>query len=420
MDKLRITGGRKLLGRVEISGAKNASLPAMAASLLTDQTVKLENVPEVWDASTMRRLLAELGAEVDHSSSHRMKISVPSVRSFEAPYELVKTMRASVLVLGPLVARHGRARVSLPGGCAIGARPIDLHLKALEKLGAEVIIEHGFVDVRTDGLRGAEIYFDNVTVTGTENILMAACLARGETILANCAQEPEVIDLAKLLTEMGARIEGAGTQTIRVSGVPRLSGAKHPIIPDRIEAGTFLTAGALVGGEIEVAHCEPAHLTAILEKLEAIGTELEVEGDLIRLHASGSLKAVNLRTLPYPGFPTDMQAQLMTLLTQAEGTGFIAETIFENRFMHVAELNRMGADIRLDGHTAVVKGSTPLSGARVMATDLRASACLVLAGLVAEGQTVIDRVYHLDRGYENIEAKLARLGAEIERLKKSA
>ncbi len=420
MDKLRITGGRKLLGRVEISGAKNASLPAMAASLLTDQTVELENVPEVWDASTMRRLLAELGAEVDHSSSHRMKISVPSVRSFEAPYELVKTMRASVLVLGPLVARHGRARVSLPGGCAIGARPIDLHLKALEKLGAEVIIEHGFVDVRTDGLRGAEIYFDNVTVTGTENILMAACLARGETILANCAQEPEVIDLAKLLTEMGARIEGAGTQTIRVSGVPRLSGAKHPIIPDRIEAGTFLTAGALVGGEIEVAHCEPAHLTAILEKLEAIGTELEVEGDLIRLHASGSLKAVNLRTLPYPGFPTDMQAQLMTLLTQAEGTGFIAETIFENRFMHVAELNRMGADIRLDGHTAVVKGSTPLSGARVMATDLRASACLVLAGLVAEGQTVIDRVYHLDRGYENIEAKLARLGAEIERLKKSA
>ncbi len=418
MDKLRITGGRKLSGRIEISGAKNASLPAMAASLLTDQTVELENVPDVWDTSTMRRLLSELGADVDHSSSHRMEISVPSVRSFEAPYELVKTMRASVLVLGPLVARHGRARVSLPGGCAIGARPIDLHLKALEKLGAEVIIEHGFVDVRTDGLRGAEIYFDNVTVTGTENILMAACLARGETVLANCAQEPEVVDLAKLLTEMGARIEGAGTQKIRVSGVERLTGAKHPIIPDRIEAGTFLTAGALVGGEIEVAHCEPDHLTAILEKLDEIGTELEVEGDLIRLRTSGSLKAANLRTLPYPGFPTDMQAQLMTLLTQAEGTSFIAETIFENRFMHVAELNRMGADIRLDGHTAVVNGSTPLSGARVMATDLRASACLVLAGLVAEGQTVIDRVYHLDRGYENIEAKLARLGAEIERLKK--
>ena len=418
MDKLRITGGRKLSGRVETSGAKNASLPAMATSLLTDQTVELENVPEVWDASTMRRLLSELGAEVDYGSSHRMKISVPSVRSFEAPYELVKTMRASVLVLGPLVARHGRARVSLPGGCAIGARPIDLHLKALERLGAEVTIEHGFVDVRTEGLRGAEIYFDNVTVTGTENILMAACLARGETILANCAQEPEVVDLAKLLVEMGACIDGAGTQTIRVSGVERLTGAKHRIIPDRIEAGTFLAAGALVGGEMEIAHCEPNHLTAILEKLDEIGAELEVEGDLIRLHASGSLKAANLRTLPYPGFPTDMQAQLMTLLTQARGTSFIAETIFENRFMHVAELNRMGADIRLDGHTAVVRGSTPLSGARVMATDLRASACLVLAGLAAQGQTVIERVYHLDRGYEHIESKLARLGAEIERLKK--
>jgi UDP-N-acetylglucosamine 1-carboxyvinyltransferase len=417
MDKLRITGRRKLSGRVEISGAKNASLPAMAASLLTDQTVELENVPEVWDASTMRRLLSELGAEVDHGSSHRMKISVPSIRSFEAPYELVKTMRASVLVLGPLVARHGRARVSLPGGCAIGARPIDLHLKALERLGAEVTIEHGFVDVRTDGLRGAEIYFDNVTVTGTENILMAACLARGETILANCAQEPEVVDLAELLVEMGAQIDGAGTQTIRVSGVERLTGAKHRIIPDRIEAGTFLTAGALVGGDIEIAHCEPDHLTAILEKLDEIGTELEVEEDLIRLRAR-KLKAANLRTLPYPGFPTDMQAQFMTLLTQAEGTSFIAETIFENRFMHVAELNRLGADIRLDGHTAVVKGATPFSGARVMATDLRASACLVLAGLAAHGQTVIERVYHLDRGYEHIEAKLARLGAEIERLKK--
>ena len=417
MDKLRITGGRKLSGRVEISGAKNASLPAMAASLLTDQTVELENVPEVWDASTMRRLLSELGAEADHSSPHRMKISVPSIRSFEAPYELVKTMRASVLVLGPLVARHGRARVSLPGGCAIGARPIDLHLKALEKLGAEVRIEHGFVDVTTNGLRGAEIYFDNVTVTGTENILMAACLARGETTLANCAQEPEVVDLAKLLVEMGAHIDGAGTQTIRVSGVERLTGAKHRIIPDRIEAGTFLTAGALVGNEMEIAHCEPNHLTAILEKLDEIGTEIEVEEDLIRLRA-GSLKAANLRTLPYPGFPTDMQAQFMTLLTHAEGTSFIAETIFENRFMHVAELIRMGADIRLDGHTAVVSGSTPLSGARVMATDLRASACLVLAGLAAHGQTVIDRVYHLDRGYEHIEAKLLRLGAEIERLKK--
>ena len=418
MDKLRITGGHKLSGRVEISGAKNASLPAMATALLTDQTVELDNVPEVWDTSTMRRLLSELGAEVDHDSPHEMKIRVPSVRSFEAPYELVKTMRASVLVLGPLVARHGRARVSLPGGCAIGARPIDLHLKALERLGAEVRIEHGFVDVRTDGLRGAEIYFDNVTVTGTENILMAACLARGETTLANCAQEPEVVDLAQLLIKMGAHIDGAGTQTIRVSGVPRLTGAKHRIIPDRIEAGTFLAAGALVGSEIEIAQCKPGHLTAILEKLDEIGAELEVEEDLIRIHASAGLRAANVRTLPYPGFPTDMQAQLMTLLTQVEGTSFIAETIFENRFMHVAELNRMGADIRLDGHTAAVRGATPLSGARVMATDLRASACLVLAGLAAQGQTVIERVYHLDRGYEHIESKLARLGAEIERLKK--
>jgi UDP-N-acetylglucosamine 1-carboxyvinyltransferase len=418
MDKLRIVGGRKLSGRVEISGAKNASLPAMAACLLTDKPVVLENVPAVWDTSTMRRLLTELGAHLDHGSPHRMEISVPSVRSFEAPYELVKTMRASVLVLGPLVARHGHARVSLPGGCAIGARPIDLHIKALGKLGAEVRIEHGFVDVRTDGLRGAEIYFDNVTVTGTENVLMAACLARGETVLANCAQEPEVVDLAKLLGRMGARIEGAGTQTIRVAGAERLGGAEHRVIPDRIEAGTFLTAGALVGDEMEIASCEPDHLTAVVEKLSEIGTELEVGKDLVRLHGRASLRAANLRTLPYPGFPTDMQAQLMTLLTQAEGTSFVAETIFENRFMHVAELNRMGASIRVDGHTAVVKGPSPLSGARVMATDLRASACLVLAGLVAEGQTLIDRVYHLDRGYEHIEEKLAQLGAEIDRLEK--
>jgi len=347
-----------------------------------------------------------------------MEVSVPAVRSFEAPYELVKTMRASVLVLGPLLARHGRARVSLPGGCAIGARPIDLHLKALEKLGATVRIEHGFIDVQSDGLRGAEIYFDNVTVTGTENILMAACLAKGETLLGNCAQEPEVVDLANLLGRMGARIEGAGTHTIRVAGVERLEGASHSVIPDRIEAGTFLVAGAIAGGEIEIVHCNPNHLTALLEKLSEIGIESEVGEKLVRVKGGVDLRAANLRTLPYPGFPTDMQAQLMTLLTQAEGTSLVAETIFENRFMHVAELNRMGAHIRLDGHTAVVSGATPLSGARVMATDLRASACLVLAGLAAQGQTVIDRVYHLDRGYERIEEKLARLGAEIERLQK--
>jgi UDP-N-acetylglucosamine 1-carboxyvinyltransferase len=419
MDKLRIVGGHRLSGRVEVSGAKNASLPAMAASLLTDQTLKLDNVPAVWDTSTMRRLLGELGAQLPRAprdDPHRLEITVPSVRSFEAPYELVKTMRASVLVLGPLLARHGRARVSLPGGCAIGARPIDLHLSALEKLGATVRIEHGFVDVQSDGLRGTEIYFDNVTVTGTENVLMAACLAKGETVLENCAHEPEVVDLAHLLGRMGAHIQGAGTGTIRVSGVERLEGATHTVIPDRIEAGTFLVAGAIAGDEIDIIRCDPSHLSALLEKLSEIGVETRVADKSVRVKGGVRLRATNVRTLPYPGFPTDMQAQLMTLLTQAEGTSLVAETIFENRFMHVAELNRMGAHVRLDGRTAVVTGPTPLSGARVMATDLRASACLVLAGLAADGQTLIDRVYHLDRGYERLEVKLASLGAEIERL----
>ena len=420
MDKLRIVGGHRLSGRVEVSGAKNASLPAMAASLLTDQTLKLDNVPAVWDTSTMRRLLGELGARVQQAESddpHSFEISVPSVRSFEAPYELVKTMRASVLVLGPLLARHGRARVSLPGGCAIGARPIDLHLSALEKLGGTVRIEHGFVDVQSEGLRGAEIYFDNVTVTGTENILMAACLAKGDTLLENCAQEPEVVDLAHLLSRMGASIEGAGTRTIRVTGVERLGGANHTVIPDRIEAGSLLVVGAIAGDEVEVVRCNPDHLSALLEKLSEIGVETQAGDELVRVKGGAHLRATNVRTLPYPGFPTDMQAQLMALLTQAEGTSLIAETIFENRFMHVAELNRMGADVRLDGRAAVVKGPTSISGARVMATDLRASACLVIAGLAAEGQTLIDRVYHLDRGYERLEEKLARLGAEIERVK---
>jgi UDP-N-acetylglucosamine 1-carboxyvinyltransferase len=420
MDKLRIVGGHRLSGRVEVSGAKNASLPAMAASLLTDQTLKLDNVPAVWDSSTMRRLLGELGAQIHYASNddpHRLEISVRSVRSFEAPYELVKTMRASVLVLGPLLARHGRARVSLPGGCAIGARPIDLHLGALEKLGATVRIEHGFVDVQCDGLRGAEIYFDNVTVTGTENILMAACLAKGETVLGNCAQEPEVVDLANLLGRMGAQIQGAGTGTIRVSGVERLDGATHTVIPDRIEAGTFLVAGAIAGDEVDVVRCDPNHLSALLEKLSEIGVETRIADQSVRVKGGVGFRATDIRTLPYPGFPTDMQAQVMTLLTQAQGASVVAETIFENRFMHVAELNRMGAHVRLDGRTAVVHGPTPLSGARVMATDLRASACLVIAGLAAEGQTVIDRVYHLDRGYERLEEKLAKLGAEIERVR---
>ena len=418
MDRIRIVGRRRLSGRVEIGGAKNATLPAMAACLLTDKPLRLENVPDVWDVGTMRRLLIELGAHAERTSPDALELSLPDIRSSEAPYELVKTMRASVLVLGPLVARNGRARVSLPGGCAIGARPINLHTAALEKLGARVRLEHGFVEATTEGLQGAEITFDNVTVTGTENILMAASLARGETILRNCAQEPEVVDLADLLNRMGASIEGAGGSTIRIAGRQRLSGAEHRVIPDRIEAGTYLAAGALVAEELEIDKCRPDHMTAAADKLKELGTIVETTETSLRVTAGSTPRATNLRTLPYPGFPTDMQAQLMVVLTQTDGTSLVGETIFENRFMHVSELNRMGANIQLDGHTAVVKGPSPLSGARVMATDLRASACLVLAGLVAEGETVIHRVYHIDRGYEHIEKKLAGLGAEIERLER--
>jgi UDP-N-acetylglucosamine 1-carboxyvinyltransferase len=418
VDKIRIVGGNRLSGRVEIGGAKNAVLPTMAACLLTDEPIVLENVPDVWDVGTMRRLLSELGAEVTKHDATRLGLRVSSLRSFEAPYELVKTMRASVMVLGPLVAHHGKARVSLPGGCAIGARPINLHTAALEKLGAKVKLEHGFVEAETDGLRGATIHFDNVTVTGTENILMAACLARGTTVLENCAQEPEVVDLAAMLNRMGAWVEGAGTRTLRIEGVERLHGVEHPVIPDRIEAGTYLAAGALVGEDVELTNCRPEHMTAVIDKLVEMGARIETGETSIRVKRSDPMRPANIRTLPYPGFPTDMQAQIMVLLTQANGSSLITETIFENRFMHVSELNRMGAQIELDGHAAVVKGPTPLSGARVMATDLRASACLVLAGLIAEGQTLIDRVYHLDRGYEPIERKLAALGAHIERLQR--
>ena len=418
MDKIRITGGKALSGQVKISGAKNAVLPAMAACLLTDEPIVLDNAPDVWDVGTMRRLLTELGANAKKNGASRIELQVTSLRSFEAPYELVKTMRASVMVLGPLVARHGRARVSLPGGCAIGARPVNLHMAALERLGAKVKLAHGFVEAETDGLRGATIHFDNVTVTGTENILMAASLARGETVLQNCAQEPEVVDLANMLTRMGARIEGAGTRTIRIEGVERLRGVEHKVIPDRIEAGTYLAAGALMGENVELQNCRPEHMTAVIDKLSEMGAQIETGETSIRVNRADPLRPANFRTLPHPGFPTDMQAQVMVLLTQAEGTSLITETIFENRFMHVSELNRMGADIDLDGHAAVVKGPTPLSGARVMATDLRASACLMLAGLIAEGQTLVDRVYHLDRGYEHIEEKLAGLGAQIERLKR--
>ena len=416
MEKIRIVGGRPLEGTVRISGAKNASLPDLCAALLTDQAVTLRNVPEVRDIRTMGRVLAALGAEVEFRVGGQVDLKAATLTSVEAPYDLVKTMRASVLVLGPLVAREGRARVSLPGGCAIGARPIDLHLAALEKMGATLTVEHGYVEARARRLRGAEISFDTVTVTGTENVMMAASLAEGRTVLRNAACEPEVEDLAALLSAMGARIEGAGTPTIEVEGVERLGGASHRVIPDRIETGTYLVACAIAGGEIEVRHCQPAHLRAVIDKLRETGLRIEEGPDNLRVRAPRVLRPANVTTQPHPGFPTDMQAQYMVLMTQAEGASTVTETIFENRFMHVAELARMGANVRENGRTAIVTGPTPLSGAQVMATDLRASACLVLAGLAATGETVVDRIYHLDRGYYRIDEKLRGLGADIERL----
>lgn len=419
MDKLRIVGGRRLEGELRIGGAKNAALPAMAASLLTDEPVHLGNLPDVWDVGTMRRLLLRLGTSVTQHSLHEISLTTAELSSHEAPYELVKTMRASVLVLGPLLARHGRAHVSLPGGCAIGARPIDQHIAGLEKLGARINLEHGFVDAETDsdGLTGASIRFDHITVGGTENLMMAACLARGETVLENCACEPEIVDLAELLVGMGAAIEGAGTTRIRIEGVERLGGTTHSIQPDRIEAATYLVAGALTGDDVTLRKCRPEHLGALCQALADIGVRVEDGDDSLRVHGrTQELRARDIETAPYPGFATDIQAQLMVLLTQARGESQVIESIFENRFMHVAELCRMGAHIELHGNHARVSGPTPLSGAHVMATDLRASACLVLAGLVAEGETIIDRVYHLDRGYEHIEEKLQGLGAEVERV----
>ncbi len=416
MDKLRITGGLGLSGRVEIGGAKNAALPALAACLLTGDRVEVENLPRVRDVRTMLRVLEQLGASVDAAGA-RAAVRVEGFASYEAPYDLVKTMRASVLVLGPLVARNGRARVSLPGGCAIGDRPINLHIDGLVRMGAEVSVGHGYVEARASRLRGASIAFPDKTVTGTENLMMAATLAEGTTVLGNAAQEPEVVDLAELLIEMGASIHGAGTDEIVIEGRPALHGACHRVIPDRIEAGTYLLAGALVGDRVEVACCRPDHLEAVLRQLESVGVPLEVHGDAVMVSTPVAPEARDLRTAPYPGFPTDMQAQYMALMTRARGTSVIAETIFERRFMHVGELLRMGADIRIDGRTAVVVGSSRLTGAQVMATDLRASACLVLAGLAAEGVTVIDRVYHLDRGYEPMEAKLQALGASVERIR---
>ncbi len=416
LDKIRVVGGRPLEGTVRISGAKNASLPDLCAALLTPEPVLLTNVPEVRDIRTMGRVLQALGAEVDFRVGGSVEVRAGQLTSIEAPYDLVKTMRASVLVLGPLLARGGRARVSLPGGCAIGARPINLHLLALEKMGAAIEVSHGYVEARAERLHGAEIHFDTVTVTGTENVMMAAVRAEGETLLQNAACEPEIEDLAALLNSMGARIEGAGSATIRIQGVPSLHGATHEVIPDRIESGTFIAACAIAGGEIEIQRCRPAHLRAVIDKFRETGVRVEEGPDNMRIRAPRVIRPANVTTLPHPGFPTDMQAQYMVLMTQATGTSTITENIFENRFMHVAELTRMGANITESGRVAIVNGPTALSGAQVMATDLRASACLVLAGLGAGGETVVDRVYHLDRGYYRIDEKLRGLGADIERL----
>jgi UDP-N-acetylglucosamine 1-carboxyvinyltransferase len=425
MDKFVVRGGNPLLGTIKVSGAKNSALPCMAAAILTEGEVILENIPQVRDIETERKLLASMGAEVELGygrAQHRTRIKCGILSDPVAKYEIVKTMRASSLVLGPLIARTGMARVAMPGGCAIGGRPIDLHIKGLEAMGAEITYDHGYLEARSpnDGkgrLKGAHILFDKITVTGTEDLLMAAVLAEGETVFENCAREPEVTDLAALLIAMGARIEGAGSSTIRVHGVTSLHGARHRINPDRIEAGTFLIAGAISGGDLNVDSCDPAHLGALIAKLEECGVRLDVGKDCIRVRSGDSpLKAADISTEEYPGFPTDMQAQYMALATQMEGTSVVSENIFENRFMHVGELNRMGANISVQGRTATVRGKSPLQSAAVMCSDLRASASLVLAALVAEGETILDRVYHIDRGYERIEEKLRGVGAQIRRM----
>ncbi|MGA2250449.1 UDP-N-acetylglucosamine 1-carboxyvinyltransferase [Terracidiphilus sp.] len=421
MDKFLITGGTPLQGTIRVSGAKNSALPCMAAAILTEDEVVLENIPHVRDITTERKLLSSMGAEVDLPEDHCTRIRCAVLSDPVAKYEIVKTMRASSLVLGPLVARVGVARVAMPGGCAIGGRPIDLHIKGLEKMGAEIVQAHGYIEARAERLKGAHIVFDKITVTGTEDLLMAATLAEGETLLENAAREPEVSDLAALLTRMGAKIEGAGTSMIRVQGVERLHGTGpgkgHIIIPDRIEAGTFLVAGAITGGDLTVANCDPSHLGAVIAKIQEAGSNVEIVGpDSIRVRAGGKLRATDISTEEHPGFPTDMQAQFMALVTQAEGVSLVTENIFENRFMHVQELIRMGADIKVESRTATVRGAAHLTGAYVMCSDLRASASLVLAALVAEGQSVLDRVYHIDRGYERIEEKLCSVGAPIERV----
>jgi UDP-N-acetylglucosamine 1-carboxyvinyltransferase len=416
MQKLAIQGGNPLRGEVRISGAKNAALPIMCASLLTADTLHLTNLPDLFDVSTMRKLLQQMGVTAESATSE-ITFGGDKIDKWEAPYDMVKTMRAAILVLGPLVARFGDAKVSLPGGCAIGSRPVDLHIKGLQAMGAEITIEHGYIHAKAKRLHGARIFFDIVSVTGTENLMMAAALADGVTVLENAAREPEVVDLANCLRAMGAQIVGDGTDTVTITGVEKLHGATHRIMPDRIESGTFLVAAAATGGSITLRETRADILETVLEKLTEAGAQIKVEGDTIHLEMSGRPKAVNVRTSPHPGFPTDMQAQFMALNCVAEGSAMVVETIFENRFMHVQELRRLGALIDVEGNTSVVRGVDHLEGATVMATDLRASACLVIAGLVAQGETVIDRIYHLDRGYEHIEAKLSQLGANIRRIK---
>ena len=416
MDRLIIQGGHRLQGEVHVSGAKNAALPILCAALLTPEPLTLTNVPRLNDVRTMCALLSQMGVRQHGDEPSSITLDAVHIDWPLAPYELVRTMRASILALGPLLARCGEARVSLPGGCAIGLRPVDQHVKGLQAMGAEIDLTHGYINARAARLRGTRFVFDVVTVTGTENLMMAATLAEGVTTLDNAAREPEVVDLAACLNEMGAKITGAGTDCIVVEGVPRLSGARYAIMPDRIETGTFIAAAAATQGEVVIRGADPSSLTAVIDKLREAGAHIEAEDTLIRVHGEGELRAANVRTAPFPAFPTDMQAQFMALATRANGASVITETIFENRMMHVQELKRLGADIEVEGNAAIVKGVPQLTGANVMATDLRASACLVIAGLVAEGETTIDRIYHLDRGYERIEAKLSALGANIRRV----
>lgn len=417
MEKLKVTGGCRLTGEVKASGAKNAALPILAASLLTADDLVLNNVPHLSDIRTMGKLLSGLGMTVERQAeSETVRLNAKSLTTLTAPYDLVKTMRASIVTLGPMLARFGEARVSLPGGCAIGARPVDQHIKGLQALGAEVVIDHGYVVAKAKRLKGAHIVTDMVTVTGTENLLMAATLAEGTSVIENAAREPEVVDLADCLIAMGAKIRGAGTPVIEIEGVSELHGATHSVLPDRIETGSFLVAALMTRGDVTVTHAAPHTLDIVLDKLREAGAHVQTGNDWIRVSIDKRPQAVSVRTVPHPGFPTDMQAQFMALDTIAEGTGRITETIFENRFMHVPELQRLGANITVDGHTAVVTGVSELSGANVMATDLRASASLVIAGLVAKGETIVDRIYHLDRGYDHMEVKLATLGAQIERI----